>query len=185
MRTALPLEGYYVYDPEWPLDMHIVANELAHTYHFAIPVTWSIRADEQGWRCLLPDDELLRRTQRAREVVKLPLDGTYKEIAEVTLDELEDALDHLKARRRRIHQYAPREPWTPQRFRDMVEARCGGPGVPKGKATWFRCPWHDDRTPSLEVDFEQMIWKCWSSCGGGGWHKWGELERGRRGTGGL
>lgn len=176
MYTALPLEGYYVFDPEWPLDMHLVADELAYDYTFAVPLTWTTRPNE-GWFCPLPDDVLLRRTERAREVVKLPLTGMYREVAFLTLDELEEALDRRKERRRRALQYADREPWTPTRFRDMVEARCGGPGIRKGKATWFRCPWHDDSTPSLEVDFEAMVWHCWSQCGGGGWRKWGELER--------
>jgi DNA primase len=33
--------------------------------------------------------------------------------------------------------------------------------VPKGRALAARCPWHDDRSPSLTVDRERQTWKCW------------------------
>ena len=33
--------------------------------------------------------------------------------------------------------------------------------VPKGRMLAARCPWHDDRSPSLTVNRERQTWKCW------------------------
>jgi len=37
---------------------------------------------------------------------------------------------------------------------------------PSGNGRWFmaRCPWHDDRSPSLRVDTTRQIAFCWSGC---------------------
>ncbi|MCC9602718.1 DNA primase [Stieleria sp. JC731] len=32
---------------------------------------------------------------------------------------------------------------------------------PKGRMLAARCPWHDDRSPSLTVNKERQTWKCW------------------------
>ena len=31
-----------------------------------------------------------------------------------------------------------------------------------------RCPWHEDRTPSLSLDLSKGVWKCHAGCGEGG-----------------
>ncbi|OYP35528.1 DNA primase [Rhodopirellula sp. MGV] len=33
--------------------------------------------------------------------------------------------------------------------------------APKGRMLAARCPWHDDRSPSLSVNKERQTWKCW------------------------
>ncbi|KAA5538563.1 DNA primase [Roseiconus nitratireducens] len=33
--------------------------------------------------------------------------------------------------------------------------------VPKGRLLAARCPWHDDRSPSLTINRERQTWKCW------------------------
>ena len=33
--------------------------------------------------------------------------------------------------------------------------------VPKGRILAAHCPWHDDRSPSLQVNQERQSWKCW------------------------
>ena len=32
---------------------------------------------------------------------------------------------------------------------------------PKGRMLAARCPWHDDRSPSLTINQERQTWKCW------------------------
>jgi DNA primase len=33
--------------------------------------------------------------------------------------------------------------------------------TPQGRAFVARCPWHDDRRPSLQVNPQRQTWKCW------------------------
>jgi len=33
--------------------------------------------------------------------------------------------------------------------------------TPQGRAYVARCPWHDDRRPSLQVNPQRQTWKCW------------------------
>ena len=38
--------------------------------------------------------------------------------------------------------------------------RLSGPGTRRGKEVFFRCPFHDDRNPSLRVDPDKGVWYC-------------------------
>jgi hypothetical protein len=42
---------------------------------------------------------------------------------------------------------------------DLAE-RLAGPGVRRGRETFFRCPLHDDHDPSLRVDPGKGVWFC-------------------------
>jgi len=33
--------------------------------------------------------------------------------------------------------------------------------TPQGRGFVARCPWHDDRRPSLQVNPQRQTWKCW------------------------
>ena len=39
-----------------------------------------------------------------------------------------------------------------------------GPGVRRGREVFFRCPFHDDRSPSLRINVEKGVWLC-DPCG--------------------
>jgi hypothetical protein len=45
--------------------------------------------------------------------------------------------------------------------------RLSGPGTRRGKEVFFRCPFHDDRNPSLRVDPDKGVWYC-DPCAVGG-----------------
>src|SRR5262249_18790476 len=53
-----------------------------------------------------------------------------------------------------------------------VATRLWGPppgrrGERSSRRLWWRCPFHDDRNPSLMVDTDRQRWRCWP-CGIGG-----------------
>jgi hypothetical protein len=52
-----------------------------------------------------------------------------------------------------------------------VEAVCGE-GRRHRDEWWFRCRWHEDRTPSLHVNADKRIWKCFGCQRGGGVLAW-------------
>lgn len=37
----------------------------------------------------------------------------------------------------------------------------------RGNSQWARCPFHEERTASLEIDTRKQVWNCFSGCGGG------------------
>jgi hypothetical protein len=42
----------------------------------------------------------------------------------------------------------------------QLAERLSGPGTRRGKEVFFRCPFHDDRNPSLRVDPDKGVWYC-------------------------
>jgi putative DNA primase/helicase len=57
---------------------------------------------------------------------------------------------------------------TPEQIRKYFEVRLQGQrfrGTNKVKAV---CPFHQDRTPSLSINLEKGVWKCFAGCGEGG-----------------
>ena len=42
---------------------------------------------------------------------------------------------------------------------ELAERLCG-PGTRRGKEVFFRCPFHDDRNPSLRVNPDKGVWYC-------------------------
>jgi len=57
---------------------------------------------------------------------------------------------------------------TESQHRKYFEARLRGQRLPSGAQGMFRCPFHDDRTPSLSINFEKGTWTCHGGCGSGG-----------------
>lgn len=171
MIEARPLEGYYLFDPEWPLETHQYANEEDDL--FVVPVTWTpdVYGGERGvWRCVLSDSQIAAKVKAVREVLKLPLTGTYRAVAELTAHDLELAI-RWRRRQNRERRAVDLNDWTPAQFRQEVES-VAGEGTRRGRGWWHRCPFHEDRNPSLEVDYEHRIWKCWAGCGQGGHKAW-------------
>lgn len=89
------------------------------------------------------------------------------------------ALAEQEARRRVERAKRPQtqrfEPWQDV---DLVAAVAdvAGPGRKRGADWWFRCPWHPDRTPSLHVSAERLVWHCFSCGRGGGVVAWRKAQ---------
>jgi hypothetical protein len=49
----------------------------------------------------------------------------------------------------------------------VLAERLSGPGGRRGREVFFRCPLHDDTSPSLRVDPAKGVWYC-DPCGRGG-----------------
>src|SRR6266567_1078345 len=57
----------------------------------------------------------------------------------------------------------------PEQSQRYFEARLKGQRFTgHGAEQQTRCPFHDDRTPSLSVNFEKGTWCCHTGCGSGG-----------------
>lgn len=57
---------------------------------------------------------------------------------------------------------------TSSDYRKYFESRLAGQRLGSRPEIMARCPLHDDATPSLSVNQEKGVWKCWAGCGGGG-----------------
>ncbi len=64
--------------------------------------------------------------------------------------------------------------WRSADFLGEVETVCGQ-GRRSGGQFWFKCPFHDDRSPSLEVDADNKLWHCWGCGKAGGVYAWRRL----------
>lgn len=53
-------------------------------------------------------------------------------------------------------------------IRRYFESRLKGQRLNGAREVKVRCIFHDDRTPSLSVNFERGVWKCHAGCGDGG-----------------
>lgn len=56
----------------------------------------------------------------------------------------------------------------PALIRRYFESRLKGQRLNGAREVRVRCIFHDDRTPSLSVNFEKGVWKCHAGCGDGG-----------------
>src|SRR5271167_4650157 len=57
---------------------------------------------------------------------------------------------------------------TQDQIRRYFETRLQGQRLSYTRETKVRCPFHQDRTPSMSVNMEKGLWKCFASCGEGG-----------------
>jgi hypothetical protein len=117
------------------------------------------------------DDSLADFLGHLRNAVTLPLDAMHDDIARL----LEFAV--LEAHRRvrvvaRVERSGDRyEDWQTVDLLAAIEAVAGS-GKRRGRAWWFSCPFHTERTPSLEVDPERRLWHCFGCGAGGGVVDW-------------
>lgn len=56
---------------------------------------------------------------------------------------------------------------TPEQMHAYFEARLGR-ALPTGKNIAVRCPFHQDKSPSLSIDATKGLWHCHAGCGSGG-----------------
>lgn len=119
----------------------------------------------------LTDSELTQLVVGLRSAVPLPFTDNF-------LHWMRDLLRHAEQEaRRRLSQPRRSEEWRRADLLAEVEARAGE-GRRRGKAWWFRCPWHEDKTASLEVDGEKRVWHCFGCGKAGGVVDWRKLCEG-------
>lgn len=51
---------------------------------------------------------------------------------------------------------------------EVIERYSGAELRKRGREWWGLCPFHPDKSPSLAVNADKNVWKCWAGCGGGG-----------------
>lgn len=133
-------------------------------------------------RFLGNDDDFARYLKALRIAVSFPLSERMLAEMRLVLDVAEEELQHRVKQRKLAASFRP-DDWTPEMFRAEVEA-VAGHGRPVGAEWLYPCPWHDDRHPSLYVNYEKRVWVCRSQCGGGGHKEWRERTSGlSRGSG--
>lgn len=124
--------------------------------------------------CDWPDWLLADWLDKTRACFRWGIAWDMRQVASATLELLDG-----EARRRvrmaekrekalRMGKYAS---WEDYDLLGAVEALCGE-GRKVGGEWWFRCPWHEDRSPSLEVNAEKKLWHCWGCDAKGGVVEW-------------
>ena len=58
--------------------------------------------------------------------------------------------------------------FTRDQIRKYFEARLQGQRFSASREVQVHCPFHNDRTPSLSINTEKGVWKCFAGCGEGG-----------------
>lgn len=123
---------------------------------------------------LFDDDQIAELLAATDAIAQLPISPNFRLVVQAALDDL------LAIARRRLGEAdrraraalrPQREDWRTADLVAEVEAACG-PGRKRGREWWFRCAWHEDRTPSLHVDAERRLWRCFSCSRGGGVIAW-------------
>jgi hypothetical protein len=162
--------GWYPWWPSRPLfrpDRSTYPYETDITADGRIFIVWS--PDFDGWY----DLDLPKLVSDLRKAVLLPFCGEYSAWLQRLLGCAEREFFAREAaareRVRRIKQYGESD-WASADLLAEVEAVCG-PGRKMGEY-WFRCPFHEDRSPSLEVNAEKRVWHCWGCGAAGGVVDW-------------
>jgi hypothetical protein len=56
----------------------------------------------------------------------------------------------------------------PDAVRRYFESRLPGQRLAYTAEVKVRCPFHDDKNPSMSINMEKGVWNCHTGCGGGG-----------------
>lgn len=157
---------------EWLADLPAPSPE--HPLPFAVPTFWQMVAVGR-WRLIntIPpsheflDGELALWLRETTARLLEPRSENFRLIAQECLEDLQaEAQKRVKAAERRERLIKQGQSWQASNFLAEVEAALGH-GLKKGKAYWFRCPFHEDKTPSFEVDDQRKLWHCFG-CGRAG-----------------
>lgn len=129
------------------------------------PTVWVLGGyrDNWQWVCKLGEAEIVRLVVACRHALKLPLGDKLKEGIQETLGQAQEAAYRVSRRKRRSSGRGEAPGWQQFDLLGAVEALCGE-GVMRGGQYWFRCPFHEDKTASLEVDADKRIWHAFC-CG--------------------
>ena len=115
------------------------------------------------------DADLDQYIAGCRNALRLPLGDRMRLFIAMQLGYAE-AEGQARAARKRKYGDKPR--WEDFDLLGAVREATGESGTKKGANWWFRCPWHQDKNPSLEVQPEKRLWHCWAGCGAGGVREW-------------
>ena len=152
-----------------------VQNELILDYGAFpdIPIRYSKRQydglhamhlSEPVWDPQMLDSQLKRQREGIRNALLLPLCEEYLTLLRQLQVFAEDAARGRWLARQTTK--APTSDWQTADLLAEVTAACGE-GRRKGKQWWFSCAFHEDVTPSFEVDPARKLWHCFS-CGEAG-----------------
>lgn len=140
------------------------------------PLVWRVgdhRKAEPLWVCDWAGEEIARWIVALREAVKLPLEPIVLAGAEETLGMLEAA----KSQRNKTKRTSPlNDDWLTADLQAEIQA-VAGVGKQVGKKLWYRCPLHQDKTASLEVDPALKLWHCFGCDKKGGVYAWRQAVR--------
>jgi hypothetical protein len=124
------------------------------------------------------NDTLAAYLVGCRNALKLPLSVPVLAMAAYQLEYAYTEAQRRAQRARQAAKYPKGEDWATYDLLGAVRAATGAEGRRAGRNWWFKCPFHDDRTPSLEVEPEKRVWHCWGCGKGGGVVNW--LRENRR-----
>ncbi len=123
------------------------------------------------------DATLARWIIDIRNAVLLPLGVEFidgiKAMLAFSQDEARARIERARRRERYIAKYGP-STWQDADLLAEVAA-VAGEGRRAGREVLFRCPFHNDRHPSLRVNPEKRTWYCDPCCKGGGVITWRKL----------
>lgn len=156
-------EDLDTFDPSDP-ELLLVQDHVGQTYG-----SWPRIAKVQLRE--YPDSELAKFIRDLRNAVKLPLFADFldgmKAVLEVAEEIARERLVRREKAERRIRKWGKSD-WSAFDLIGAVRDLTGEAGIKKRDEYWFKCPWHEDRTPSLEVNAVKKTWHCWAGCGSGG-----------------
>jgi len=124
-------------------------------------------------RWLGSDVEFARYGWSMRQCLLLPLSDAFLSAIRAVWEGwgVPEAERRMALQVRRINSPRQTSDWQTADLLAEVEAVCGE-GRKQGRQWAFRCPWHDDKHPSLMVDPVKKLWKCWPCDKGGGVIQW-------------
>lgn len=162
--------GWYPWWPARPLfraDRTTYPYETDETADGTVFIVWA--PDFEGWHHL----DLPQLVSDLRNAVLLPFCDAYLSWLERMLEcaevEVQARLRIRQEQAIRAREYGPSN-WASADLLAEVEAVCGQ-GRKSGEY-WFKCPFHQDRVPSLEVNPEKRVWHCWGCGAAGGVVDW-------------
>ena len=117
------------------------------------------------------DSQLARFILDLRNAVKLPLFDDFIDGMSAVLIVAEEIAKERLVRRekaeRRMREWGKSD-WASFDLLGAVRDLTGEHGIRRRDEHWFKCPWHEDSQPSLEVNEVKRTWHCWAGCGAGG-----------------
>lgn len=131
-----------------------------------------------GLRCDWDDARLADEVVRLRHACKLPLSDGFLLLLRAALACHEgEARRRTRVRRSTRPDRAPE--WQQFDLLGAVRAVTGAEGRRAGANWWLPCPFHEDRTPSLEVEPDKRLWHCWGCGESGGVREWQKMVESR------
>ena len=162
------LQDLYAQDGTYPWWPSVPQPEIDTRADGALMLVWT--PSFEGWYKL----DLPKFIANLRNAVLLPFCDEFlawlNRLLEMAERESFKRAHAERERAKRARLYGESD-WASANLVAEVESVCGM-GRRVGGEYWFRCPFHDDRNPSLEVNAEKRVWRCWGCGKAGGVVDW-------------